>query len=350
MNRSFLAAGLLVGCLAGCQSVRIVKAPGEYDTGVRFYRPKPYLLVTPADPTGRMVNLKLEYLPDYNEEYSAHLKGKKAAVALKDGWNLVGVNMAGPAEEKPPAPAPAVQNLPLPGMVVAATNVPMGFYEAIYEMAGPDKYLKGWRYIGFSVLAGAKPGVPGRTHAPVHCGPGMDDGLYGLVFFNGTMTFRRLEEIAANQLCPSYVRPTPLNPELPAPTALDRPPVIEGSEQPTGPTIEAVPTAPSPTTPPPLPPPTVEPGSTGAFRSTSTLTQPARTTTTSPPPLASGARRPSATRSSTASRPGAGVKLPKADASLSTASLGARPTATRPAAQPGSDLRPDDVRLDLPSR
>ena len=85
LNRKFLAVCVLAGLASGCaSSVKVVKNPAEGDKGIRFFRPKPFLLVTPADPTGRLVNMKLEYLPDYSEEYSAHVKGK-ASVALKDG-------------------------------------------------------------------------------------------------------------------------------------------------------------------------------------------------------------------------------------------------------------------------
>ena len=95
-----------------CLRSRWSANPDDGDTGVRFYRPKPYLLVTPADPTGRLVNMKLEYLPDFNEEYSAHVKGK-ASVALKDGWNLVGVNTKEAPKEKEEPPA-KIEDIPLP--------------------------------------------------------------------------------------------------------------------------------------------------------------------------------------------------------------------------------------------
>src|SRR5262249_10468075 len=91
-HQKILALCLVAGLTpTGCAWAGAMRAADEGDTGIRYWRPKPYLLVTPADPTGRMVNLKLEYLPDFSEEYSLHLRGK-ASVALKDGWNLVGVN------------------------------------------------------------------------------------------------------------------------------------------------------------------------------------------------------------------------------------------------------------------
>ena len=224
-----IVAGLTA---AGCQSVRVVKNPDEFDGGIRFYRPKPYLLVTPADPTGRLVNLKLEYLPDFNEEYSAHLKGK-ASLALKDGWNLVGVNTkeAAPKEEAPPKEAPAPQALPT--AVVAATNVPIGYYESVFEVMGSQKYIKGWRYIGFTVLGGGAPAVCHRPNCPNKFPDGCVNGpLFGLVTFNGVMTFRQIDEVANNELCPSFVDPAPGR--NPAPTAPGPGPEVRPGETPSG--------------------------------------------------------------------------------------------------------------------
>lgn len=267
-HRKLLVACVVAGITAtGCQSVRVFKNPSDGDSGIRYYRPKPYLLVTAADPTGRLVNLKLEYHPDFSEEYSAHVRGK-ASLALKDGWNLVGVNTkeAPPKEEAPPAPAtpPA-----LPGAVVAATNVPLGYYESIFEVAGNKKYLKGWRYIGMTILGG---GAPATCHLP-NCPNKWPDGcvngpLFGLVSFNGVMTFRQLDEIAGNQTCPAFVDPAPgRNPApaaAPAPPEAPRPgPTIDQGPVERGPaTIESVPSTPTPedaakkklqTPPPPQP-------------------------------------------------------------------------------------------------
>ena len=79
-KRKFVTLCLCTILVTGCTSVKVIRNPDEGDTGIRFFRPKPYLLVTPADPTGRLVNMKLEYLPDFNEEYSAHVRVRKASV------------------------------------------------------------------------------------------------------------------------------------------------------------------------------------------------------------------------------------------------------------------------------
>jgi hypothetical protein len=236
MTHKLVGTCVLAGLLAGCSSVAVIKNPGPGDTGIRFYRPKPYLLVTPADATGRMVKLKIEYLPDYSEEYSVHPQGKKPPqVQLKDGWNLVAVGGAAPPEkpDEPPPPAAPVDPMKVPEFVVVATNVPIGLYESVFDVAAGRKYLKGWRYVGFSPLGGAGPiGSAGPMGGDPSCGRGPNgqgmtgpDGfgpngpipatssisgpLYGLVFFNGVMTFRQLDEIANNMTCPQYLKPIP---------------------------------------------------------------------------------------------------------------------------------------------
>jgi hypothetical protein len=226
MTNRMAATCLCAVLLGGCSSANVVKNPTDDDNGIRYYRPKPYLMVTPADATGRMVKLEILYLPDYCEEYSIHPKGKKPpAVQLKDGWNLVGVGGPPAPPEPPPAAAPpAGAPMKLPEAVLVAGNVPIGLYESVFDRAGPGKYLKGWRYVGFSPLGGGGPpngtdaaataaaakGCPACTVAgggSVSPGP-----LFGLVFFNGAMTFRQLDEIANNMTCPEYRKPMPPEP------------------------------------------------------------------------------------------------------------------------------------------
>ena len=262
-----IVAGLTA---AGCQSVRVIKNPGDSDMGVRFYRPKPYLLVTPADPTGRLVNLKLEYLPDFSEEYSAHVRGK-ASLALEEGWKLVGVNTKETPQKKEAEPAKVAVPEALPNAVVAATNIPIGYYESVFEVAGERKYLKGWRYVGFSVLGGGAPAVCHRKDCPNNFPDGCVTGpLFGLVNFNGVMTFRQLEEISSNQLCPTFVDPAPgRNQPVEAPKrgageVAPGPVTRPGAEVAPGPaTLESIPgdkgTNPIDKPPPPTPAPTLPP-------------------------------------------------------------------------------------------
>src|SRR5215207_8289449 len=77
-----LAPLCVVGAL-GCASTTVTQNPGPHDNGVRYYRPKPYLMLTPADVVkegtvvgsgAQTVKMSITYLPDYNEEYSIHVK------------------------------------------------------------------------------------------------------------------------------------------------------------------------------------------------------------------------------------------------------------------------------------
>lgn len=260
---------LLAGLLAGCSSVTVIKNPAAEDTGIRYWRPKPYLLVTPADATGRMVKLKMEYLPDYSEEFSIHPQGKKPPqVQLKDGWNLVAVGGPAPPPEKPeeaaaPAAAPAGDPMKLPEYVVAATNIPIGYYESVFDGVGTKKYLKGWRYVGMTPMGGGLPNggtTPGCPPTPASALPGP---LYGMVFFNGVMTFRQLDEIANNMTCPQYVKLTPDQPVAATPVGAETTPERptgsgaetqrEGAE--TTPERPTTPTVPQPSIPPLATPP-----------------------------------------------------------------------------------------------
>lgn len=257
----------------GLGGVRVVKNPGAGDGGIRFYRPKPYLLVEPADPLGRMVKLKVEQLPDYSEEYSIHPRGQ-SSVQLKDGWNLVSAGAGGGGgggddkKDAAAAPAPAGDLSKMPEMVVAANNVPIGYYESVFDTVGTKKYLKGWRYIGFAVNGGGspngvqqgQPGMPGGPDpsCPPPPGSSVDGPLYGLVFFNGVMTFREIGEIAGNLMCPTYVS-TPKSSVVEAgngnsviePGPRSNGSGVDGGEStpPSTPNPASIPSPPSPSTP-----------------------------------------------------------------------------------------------------
>ena len=49
MKRLFLLFALAT---TGCTRVEVHKNPCEHDLGIRYYRPKPYLLITPGDSGG----------------------------------------------------------------------------------------------------------------------------------------------------------------------------------------------------------------------------------------------------------------------------------------------------------
>jgi hypothetical protein len=244
MTHKIYTLCMFAALLAGCSSANVTKNPGPDDNGIRYYRPKPYLLVTPADATGRMVKLEVLQLQDYSEEYSIHPKGRKPpAVALKDGWNLVAVGGPAPPSDKPePVPAPPADPTKLPEYVVASSNIPIGVYESVFDSNGRGgKYLKGWRYIGSSIYGGGDPNgidpavLAAQAAKKPGCAPGTPNGgpplgptgsavqgpLYGIVFFNGAMTFRQLDEIGGNMTCPQYAKtiPDPVVPPAPPPPA-----------------------------------------------------------------------------------------------------------------------------------
>lgn len=90
---------LSAGCIPG---TKVVKNPGSDDCGIRYYRPKPYLLITPHEnqdqiPTEEYVRIELEFLPDFSEEYSIHIRPglgtNQTSVTLEDGWNLTALNV-----------------------------------------------------------------------------------------------------------------------------------------------------------------------------------------------------------------------------------------------------------------
>lgn len=214
---------LAFGAIAsiGCVPRTVVKKnPPSWDKGVRYYRPKPYLKLAPhlvkaegkdalvPDPSS--IEISLEYLPDFSEEYSIHVKSgfgtNNTSMTLDQGWNLTALNVdidsktaenisavgdlvgsvAGAFKgDMPPGPAGS-------HFVVQATNVPMGYYEAVIGMHCGKKQLHGFRYVGFLPFASCPQMACGRAE-PFDCSaPGE---IYGLVFKNGIMTFQSLGDI-----------------------------------------------------------------------------------------------------------------------------------------------------------
>ena len=195
------------------------------DTGIRYYRPKPYLLVEPAEsevtntgaktitktPSDEFVKVSLEYLPDFSEEYSIDVRPglgtANVSVKLEQGWNLTSINqeldsqfdenvkaiaeLAGAAAKF--VPTSALDGAPAASKkrwVVAATNVPIGYYESVIsnDSCG-KKRLFGWRYVGFMPYAACPTEVCGVDQ--IAC-QDVNAPLFGLVFRNGVMTFQEL--------------------------------------------------------------------------------------------------------------------------------------------------------------
>ena len=206
-----LAVLLLAGCLP---RTRVIPHPSPDEEGLRFYRPKPYLLVAPeAGSDGRKVRLSLEYLPDFSEEYAVQIRSgfgiNVTTVELEDGWNLVRLHgeldaqideqirafadllqAAGKLVPTSQAPEPTAAR---PQIVVEAANVPLGFYEAVIARGpGGRKRLYGWRYVGFAPFQPCPFDAMGAE-----CLPCQQAGLYGLVFRKGVMVFEPLGEVGA---------------------------------------------------------------------------------------------------------------------------------------------------------
>jgi hypothetical protein len=77
--------------------------------------------------------------------------------------------------------------------VVAATNVPIGYYESVISKdACGKKRLFGFRYLGFLPFSPCPVEMCGSDHLSCQNVP---SDLYGMVFKQGVMTFCRLDSI-----------------------------------------------------------------------------------------------------------------------------------------------------------
>jgi len=192
--------------LAGCTTTTVTKNPADCDRGIRYYRPKPYLLIQPATASDEFVSLSLEYLPDFSEEYSIRVRAgfgvNQTKIVLQDGWNLTQIDqkLDSQTDENIRAVADLISSLPIPTagkqpamskMVVRATNVPLGFYASVISR-GPDgkKRLFGWRYVGFHPFNACP--IESVGCGVVGCS---DQEIYGLVFERGVMKFKLIGQI-----------------------------------------------------------------------------------------------------------------------------------------------------------
>lgn len=204
---------VISGCFPG---VKVRKNPGPKDTGVRYYRPKPYLLLSPVaegEDNDQHVAISLVYLPDYSEEYSINVKpgfgSANVQIKLDQGWNLTQLNqdLDSQTDEIISAVGDVLGKLPLAGsggegrFFVRASNVPLGYYEAVID-SDPNgcKQLYGWRYVGF--LPYRQCPVTAGGLDSFHCNE-VPGPLFGLVFESGTLTFKRLD--AVEQIEPELI-------------------------------------------------------------------------------------------------------------------------------------------------
>jgi hypothetical protein len=212
---------LLAG--VGCTPRVIVHAnPSQHDKGIRYYRPKPYLKIEPAEvskadqqiETLRMVKISLVYLPDFSEEYSIDVRSgfgtADVGIKLDDGWNLteisqdldsqtdenleaIGSIISAVGDVIPTAANTGEEEI---AFTVPALNVPIGFYESVVgrDSAG-CKRLYGFRYLGFLPYSQCPIDMGGNQRA---CCNNPATGLYGLVFTQGQMVFQSLDSIASS--------------------------------------------------------------------------------------------------------------------------------------------------------
>lgn len=246
MRRIFVLL-LAVLCCSGCARVVVNKDPGPHDKGIRFYRPKPYLFIGPggsaeaAKPAEKKdkldaelvpmdaaaaansehlkmlselaeikklvsveapkptmaVTMKIEYLPDYSEEYSIRatpgLGRSKLNVQLQNGWNLNSVDAETDQKyaEIIGSMAQLAGNLKpfldTPMHAKAEENVPLGYYEAVIAVNECGrKEMMGWRYVGFMPHLACPPKANVyRDH--ISCG---SEPMYQIVFEDGTLKMK----------------------------------------------------------------------------------------------------------------------------------------------------------------
>lgn len=220
---------VLVLCLlcllaaSGCTPRVIVRAhPQPNDPGIRFYRPKPYLKVEPAEVAidknqtsivPGLVRISLAYLPDFSEEYSIDVRSglgiANVGIKLQDGWNLTEISqeLDSQTDENTKAFASLLsavgdviptsssgERTASPSFTVPSRNVPIGFYESIIGVDGRGcKRLYGFRYVGFVPFSGCPLNMGGSESA---CCDDPNSGLYGLSFVDGQMLFQSLAEMA----------------------------------------------------------------------------------------------------------------------------------------------------------
>lgn len=212
-----MALSFALGCTP---RVRVIANPRPHDNGIRYYRPKPYLKVVPAEVSAgkdgtrveaQLVTISLEYLPDFSEEYAIDVRPgfgvANVSLTLEDGWNLTEINQELDSQTDETIDAAANLLRAASGFVttadgkrtpqstfdVHASDVPLGYYESVIG-CGPDgrKRLFGFRYLGFlpyescpTILAGGQKACCNDPTMP----------LYGLTFADGRMVFKPLDTI-----------------------------------------------------------------------------------------------------------------------------------------------------------
>jgi hypothetical protein len=196
--------------------------------------------------TLQKISMKLEYLPDFSEEYAINLKPGLGTgnfeFELENGWNLTSLNAETDQQTAEIigsigsligalSPAPGVleksaqnpslnlaQQAPTPPATIYGSNVPFGFYEAVIACDPHGrKQLYGWRYVGFMPFQACP--VEPRGAQQVCCDT---QDIYGMVFVNGVLQFQKIHDIPTIPIDPT----SPWPPQGEAVTSRDKAPQI----------------------------------------------------------------------------------------------------------------------------
>lgn len=147
----YFAAASSMFCIAGCSRVEV--APynaSSYKEGLRFYRPRPYLLVSQlldSEGKNKGQNIQMIYLPDYNQEYVIRERVFFGTVSMKptleNGWNLTSLEAtADPKTAEIITALVGVARLGAANADIASsqtsvvTNFPPGIYPLIFDPTG----------------------------------------------------------------------------------------------------------------------------------------------------------------------------------------------------------------------
>jgi hypothetical protein len=174
--------------------------------------------------TLQKISMKLEYLPDFSEEYAINLKpglgSGKFDFKLENGWNLTSLNaetdqqtdeIIGSIGSLVGAALPLfgkaanesgdkrVQNTSECPPTIYGSNVPFGFYEAVIACDPHGrKQLYGWRYVGFMPFQSCP--VEPRGAQQVCCDT---QDIYGMVVVNNVLQFQKIHEIPTMPIDPT---------------------------------------------------------------------------------------------------------------------------------------------------
>ena len=195
-------------------------------------------------PTVQKISMKLEYLPDFSEEYAINLKpglgSGKFDFKLENGWNLTSLNaetdqqtdeIIGSIGSLVGAALPLfgnkaanestdkqVQNTSECPPTIYGSNVPFGFYEAVIACDPHGrKQLYGWRYVGFMPFQACP--VEPRGAQQVCCDT---QDIYGMVVVNNVLQFQKIHEIPTMPIDPT----SPWPPQAEAVTSRDKAPQV----------------------------------------------------------------------------------------------------------------------------